>query len=187
MVEPLQDDPADPEVELQRLERSLNQLKREYEQYFADSRSREPTRLRSELRRLLRQRRSVPIRNTAIRFRLAALCDRFQAFERQWDRSVRGLEAGTDRRSVFRSRLRDSANHEPTGSPQADSELFDAYRTAASSCGQSLEGLTRQQFQQAVRRQATSLQKKLGDQPLRFDVVVSEGRARLRARPLVES
>jgi len=184
MVDPLQDGQASLEEELPQLERGLQQLKLEYDRYFLDQRPREPSALRADLKRKLLRGRSRPIRNTAIRFRLDALCDRFQAFERQWDKARREIEVGLYTRHVFKARLR-ARPHLPRPEASATtSSLFEAYRTAASSCGHCVDGLTPQRFQQAVDRQTEALQKKYGRQPLDFEVVVSNGRVRLRARPL---
>ena len=184
MVDPLQDGQSPLAEELPRLERGLQQLKLEYDRYFLEQRPREPTALRADLKRKLLRGRGTPVRNTALRFRLDALCDRFQAFERQWDKARREIEAGTYTRHLFKARLRAQPHRPPPEAPATPSSLFDAYRTAASSCGQNIDGLTPQRFQQAIDRQEAALQKKYSGQPLDFEVVVSNGRVRLRARPL---
>ena len=75
-------------LELKQLEASLHQLKLDYEQYFLGQRPTEPTTQRSELARKLLRPGREPIRNTAARFALNVLKDRFQSFaENFFDRN----------------------------------------------------------------------------------------------------
>ena len=92
--------------ELKGLEASLQHLKLEYERYFLGQRPGEPARERAELARRLLRPGSEPIRNTASRFALNGLKDRFQTFSRKWDRTQGEIEAGTYTRHRFRARSR---------------------------------------------------------------------------------
>ena len=95
------------EEELRLLENKLKQLKLDYEQYFLGSRPREPQQLRREIQKAIAIHSQVPIRNTALRFRFNAINSRYQAFKRQWDQTLRQIEAGTYQRHVFKADLRD--------------------------------------------------------------------------------
>ncbi|MEE3326903.1 MAG: MXAN_5187 C-terminal domain-containing protein [Myxococcota bacterium] len=170
--------------ELKCLEASFHHLKLEYERYFLGQRPSEPARERAELARGLLRPGREPIRNTASRFALNGLKDRFQTFSRKWDRTQGEIEAGTYTRHRFKARLR-TARPSANPPPQRNDEesLFQAYREANQACGHNPEGLTPARFKQALDQHRAQLSKKFGDAPIEFDVQIDDGRVRLRARP----
>ena len=176
--------------ELKGLEASLQHLKLEYERYFLGQRPGEPARERAELARRLLRPGSEPIRNTASRFALNGLKDRFQTFSRKWDRTQGEIEAGTYTRHRFKARLRETQSTSPPTREEALSKedaLFQAYREANEACGKTTQGLTPERFKQALDRHRTKLGRQFGDAPIEFDVQIDEGRVRLRARKQTHS
>ena len=81
--------------DLRMLEFKLAQLKRDYDQYFLGARPREPVQLRSEINKTVVELTNTAIKNTASRFKFSSICSRYQAFKRQWDETLRKIEAGT--------------------------------------------------------------------------------------------
>ncbi|MDW7708956.1 MAG: hypothetical protein SCH98_00670 [Deferrisomatales bacterium] len=81
---------------LDRLERRIEQLRREYELFLAGQRRGEPVALREEIRRELLARTRQPPPSTAAGFRVRALALRFQAVEAQVRRLLepRGARKG---------------------------------------------------------------------------------------------
>lgn len=179
------------EEELQVLEAKVKQLKLDYEQYFAGVRPREPSMLRGEVQKIIVRYSNTAIQNTAQRFKFNSINARFQAFKRQWDTILRQIEAGTYKRHVFKANLHDrergrsSSKAPQVGSPAAKagagSELFDAYRDAAASCGQNVKGLTPDKLAAVVRKQEAAIRKKLGCDKVDFRVVVESGKVKLKA------
>jgi len=169
--------------ELKQLEDSLQQLKLEYERYFLGQTPREPTTQRADLARRLRRPGQEPIRNTAARFALSAIKDRFQIFSRKWDRTQGEIEAGTYTRHRFKARLRQPQPTIKTLKPDPNSPLFETYKHAAETCGQKTEGLSAERFEQALAQHRSRLKEKFGDTPVEFEVQVDEGRVRILARP----
>ena len=171
--------------ELKGLEASLQHLKLEYERYFLGQRPTEPSRERTDLARRLLRPGSEPIRNTASRFALNGLKDRFQTFSRKWDRTQGEIEAGTYTRHRFKARLRETQSTS-SSAPQAtghdEDTLFQAYREANEACGKNTQGLTPERFKQALDRHREKLNRKFGHAPIEFDVQIDQGRVRLRAR-----
>ena len=186
---------AEIDEELTLLENKLKQLKLDYEQYFLGARPREPAMLRGEVQKLIMRRINQPIRNTSARFRFNTINSRFQCFRRQWDATLRQIEAGPYHRHVFKARLherqREAAATGPAASARGargnssggEGDLFESYRDAALACGQSVKGLTRAKLEAVVEKQRESLQRKLGCKQLDFRVVVEAGRVRLKASP----
>ena len=171
--------------ELQGLDLKLKQLRIEYEHYFLGRHPREPANLRAEVQKQFLRHSSAPIRNTAARFRFNSLNSRFQALKRQWDLTLRQIEAGTYKRHLFKANLRDpgttKAGNETPAKTEDLNTLFESYQAAARACGQHVENLTRDKLQAAIRRQEAALKDRLGCEKVDFRVVVSDGKVKLKA------
>jgi len=175
--------------DLRILEAKVKALKLEYEQYFLGTRPREPRITRQEVQKLVHFYSNTPIQNTAHRFKFSGINSRFQAFKRQWDQTLREIEAGTYRRHVFKADLKDrqAGKRERTRRTQppgiAGNDLFEAYRDAALACGQSVSGLTPEKLQAVVAKQTEALRDKLGCDKVNFRVAVESGKVKLKASP----
>jgi hypothetical protein len=171
--------------ELQVLDLKLRQLKIDYEHYFLGRHPREPSNLRAEVQKQFLRHSSLPIRNTATRFRFNSMNSRFQALKRQWDLTLRQIEAGTYKRHVFKANLRGpaipTAADDERAQPDELKTLFEAYQEAARACGQNVESLTPAKLQAAIRRREAALKDRLGCDTIDFRVVVSNGKVKLKA------
>lgn len=172
-----------------RVEKKIESLRFEYEQYFLGQRPNEPLAQRREVERLVAELGDLSIPNTALRFRLQSTSARFQAFRRQWNETVRKIEAGTYERHVFRANLRGSPAPRRTPGAAAPSQkparadVFDAYVKAAVTCGLETGGLTRERLESVLRSREKELRQQLGCERVEFGVAVENGRVTLRARP----
>lgn len=191
---------ADVAEELIVLDNKLKQLKFEYEQYFIGSRPREPVLTRADVQKLVTKYSNTGIQNTALRFKFNNLCSRFFTMRRQWDETLRKIEAGTYERHVFKAKLHerergidDSAPAAPAARVNANetteggTDLFEAYRNAKSACGEDLKALSRDKLDQLVEKQRAALKAKFGCDDVRFRVVVEAGKAKLKATPVKKS
>ncbi len=175
--------------ELKILETKVTTLKRDYEQYFIGQRPREPIQLRTEVQKQVLRHSNTPIQNTAARFRFNSINSRYQAFKRQWDATLRQIEAGTYKRHLFKAALRqrdpgeDPAPRSGGPPPTKRDDLFDAYRDAALACGQNVKGLTPEKLRGVVAQQEEKLRKKLGCERVDFRVAVENGKVKLKATP----
>lgn len=185
------------EDELFELDRKMKQLKLDYEQYFLGTRPREPVLLRGEVQKLIAIYSNTPIQNTALRFKFNSMTSRFHAFKRQWDDTLRRIENGTYQRHRFKADLHErqrlqgerqtvdaEAGRDADGAatPSPGQELFDAYREARESCGQSVTGLNAQKLDSVIEQQRAQLRKRFGgDAEFRFRVAVEGGKAKLKA------
>ena len=173
--------------ELRLLEFKLTQLKRDYDQYFLGARPREPVQLRSEINKTVVELTNTAIKNTASRFKFSSICSRYQAFRRQWDETLRKIEAGTYERHRFKAKLHEQeAAAAPAAAPDparaAPADLFQSYVDARKRCGESVKGLTREKLDAILAQQRTALRVKFGEgAEFRFRVQIEDGRARLKA------
>jgi hypothetical protein len=176
--------------DLQILDTKFKQLKLDYDQYFLGSRPREPAMLRAEVQKMIVMFSNTPIQNTASRFRFNSINSRYQAFKRQWDVTVRQIDAGTYARHVFKANLKDRMNANTTDRAEraktgaaagAEERLFESYLVAAKSCGQNVASLTPEKLQKAVAKQEAEMRKKLGCDQVKFKVIVQNGKVKLKA------
>jgi hypothetical protein len=171
---------------LQILDHKLSQLRRDYDQYFLGTRPREPVLLRCEVQKHIVILTNQPIQNTALRFKFGSICSRYQAFRRQWDETLRKIEAGTYERHRFKAKLHGVGEADPGIRPPAPKssadDLFESYKDARLACGQNVKGLTREKLEGVLEKQRSKLRKKYGDDAnFSFRVAVEQGKVRLKA------
>jgi hypothetical protein len=175
---------------IETLERKLVMLKREYDQYFVGTRPREPVLLKGEVAKTVAYLSNTPIQNTALRFKFSSVCSRYQAFKRQWDETLRKIEAGTYERHKFKANLhgsRPAPNESGSagGGRQERSDLYQEYMDARLACGQNTSGITRDKLEQQLDKQRQQLEQKFGkDASFQFRVAVEGGKVRLKAKRL---
>ena len=189
-------DAGTPEEEIKLLEIKLNQLKLNYEKYFLGSRPTEPVMDRNEVQKLMIRWSNTRITNTALRFKFNSLNGRYQAFKRQWDVTLRQIEAGTYKRHLFKADLHDrerglaggdaatkarAARAARANGTSDRAELFESYRDAMLANGQDASGLTPAKLEKAIAKQEAAIKKKLGCDKVDFKVVVQGGKVRLKA------
>ncbi|MBW2523922.1 MAG: hypothetical protein JRI23_07100, partial [Deltaproteobacteria bacterium] len=92
--------------EVEQLEPRLERLRSLYEQYFMGLEKIEPGTVRREVDRKFWQLRKLRIQNTALRFRLQMLIQRYNTYQQYWARVMREMERGTYRRDVLRAAKR---------------------------------------------------------------------------------
>jgi hypothetical protein len=98
-VEPQEIDSA-----LDELENRLDRLRSLYEQYFMGIEKIEPTVPRKDVDRRFWILRRTQIRNTARRFRLQVLVQRYNTFQQHWTRICREIENGTYVRHLLKAK-----------------------------------------------------------------------------------
>ena len=91
------------DVALDELETRLDRLRSLYEQYFLGIEKIEPTVARKDVDRRFWILRRTHIRNTARRFRLQVLVQRYNTFQQYWVRICREIENGTYSRHLLRA------------------------------------------------------------------------------------
>lgn len=173
------------EEELRILDFKLTQLKRDYDQYFLGTRPREPVVARGEVNKTIVKLTNTPLKNTAARFKFSSICSRFQAFRRQWDETLRRIEAGTYERHQFKAKLHGRsgpARAQSDERPPASDDLYQSYVDARLACGESVKGLSREKLERVIQKQRADLAEKFGGKTdFTFRVAVEDGKVRLKA------
>lgn len=93
-------DPQELERAIDELETRLDRLRSLYEQYFLGFEKIEPTVVRKDVDRRIWVLRRTQIRNTARRFKLQTLIQRYNTYQQHWARICREIENGTYRRHL---------------------------------------------------------------------------------------
>ena len=175
------------EEELKILDHKLNQLKREYEQYFLGTRPRSPVLLAGEVRKIIARLSNTAIQNTGMKFKFSSICSRYQAFNRQWQETLRKIDQGTYERHQFKARLheREAPSKTPKAAPKGakldDPAVYESYVEARRACGQAVDKLSPAKLEAILRKQEQALRSRYGDSEVRFRVVVEDGKAKLKA------
>jgi hypothetical protein len=117
--------PAEIDVELTQFEKQLDALKVAYERYFMGLDRRPPETLRKTVVRLMRDlEHRTFIRNTAQKFRLRSLVQRWTTYKQYWDRVMRQIEEGTYKRDIMRAQ-RNQQRRSPEREEQQESFELD--------------------------------------------------------------
>ncbi len=91
------------EAAIDELETRLERLRSLYEQYFLGIEKIEPTVARKDVDRRIWLLRREQIRNTARRFKLQTIIQRYNTFQQYWQRICREIENGTYKRHLLRA------------------------------------------------------------------------------------
>ena len=106
-------------VELDEVEAALHALRGQYEQYFIGMEKRPPVWAHDQFRKRMTALKTVPVRNSALTFRIQSLQAAAATYERLWSRTLQEIEDGTYRRDIFKARRRrkNSQPQLPVASP----------------------------------------------------------------------
>jgi hypothetical protein len=98
--------------ECEELEEELLALKVTYEQYFLGNERLPPVRAHEELKKRLNRLKTSMVRNTAAKFRISSLYNKFLTYERLWQRTLQEIESGTYKRDLFKAKRRSQKSPE---------------------------------------------------------------------------
>jgi len=116
--------------DLDGIEETLEQLKREYDLYFAGARKRPPFELRTQVERLLRKWRSSTIQKLELTFRLNTLNSKFNAMTDIWEKIMKRREVDPHALSPYGPR-----HPQPASAQAREQGAAEARIPAAASAG----------------------------------------------------
>lgn len=124
-------DAASVAKEIDALEASIAELRQAYEQFFLGLERKPPTLQHNDLKKKIQRVRGAFVRQTAIKFRINALQQKFATYERLWSRTLMEIENGTYRRDVMKARLQKKKDEKKAEGPKVN-ELPSADEFASS-------------------------------------------------------
>ncbi len=109
------------DAKLQQLEKRIDTLKRRYERYFLGIDQKPPRNMRKQVFREVMELQNTYISNTAQRFQLRTLVQKFNTNKTRWNRILRQIEQGTYIRDRKRAeRRKQKRRREREKQPQAN-------------------------------------------------------------------
>jgi hypothetical protein len=104
----------------------VDELQRQFELYFQGLERRPPVDERESLKRaLLKQKGEASRWNTADRFRMNTLMQKFTSYDRMWERTLQEIENGTYRRDLNRVKRKNASDAQATKKPSSASAALD--------------------------------------------------------------
>lgn len=183
------DQKRDLRVELDQLERILDELKVLYEQYFVGIIPLTPDKLHNEAKRLINSLSKAPFRSSALNFRLKTLRNRYNTLNTYWTRVLRQKEEGTYSKDVFKANLRErfalEDEHSGTAEGQAEGQmaaLFRTYKSTLEKQSGAAQKLDYKAFEKTLVQRAKALKEKHSGKKLVFKVVVKDGKVTIQAQ-----
>lgn len=178
-------------ADIVRLEKSIRQLKTQYDMFFAGSIPKQPFELRAEVERLIRRHASTSSRNYASRFHFNSLVSRFNSLSELWTKSLRALEEGDRPAPAVANRTRPSEQlvvrctvKDPAVDPSVVKILHAKFLDARRKAGEGNGTLSLESFARNLAAQAGKLRERTGCDKVEIRVIVTDDRkVVVKARP----
>jgi hypothetical protein len=185
--------------ELDEMDQSFNQLKRDFEIYFAGATKLPPLNQRDKLERSVRRMSANPNMNQATRFRYNTLAARFNTYLDLWNKQLKLKEEGKSplRAGVFggpTQKLGEEAYRtEPIAPAAAEpkpaqagpfQKIYNDYLSKRLETGEQNPRVSLESFEKTLAKQREAILQKHQCKDVEFYVSVEQGRAKLKARPI---
>jgi len=178
------EDAAKVKADIDQLVRSVEELRKSYEQYFLGLEKREPALKRRKVADLVKAYTGVVIKNTAVKFKHQQCVARYNTLVLYWDRILREMEEGKYERDVFRSKLHEAERGiKAPATTDPMSTLFDEYLKAKKGVNESIKGLTLDAFRKGLQAQVQAIKEKTKAADVKFQVVTEAGKVKIKAIP----
>lgn len=186
---------------LDEIERSIFRIKVAYEKYFNGIERFEPLKELEDLKRLIRDIMTTPIRNTQQRYRFTQLKARLSSLEMYWKRNVSQIERGVHPKQVFRANLKESNSQEAQRRQQEHREqqkmerqmeerqfrsIFDQLVDARRQTGQSTD-ISYDSVKSTLQKQSRMIKSKFKCDDVQFRVEIQDGKPKMKAVPVKRS
>lgn len=177
--------------EIAAIDAELAKLRIRFDQHFLGIERKSPIADLEALGRRVRALKNAFLNNTALKFRVETLHQKFKTYEQLWLKTLKEIEEGTYRKDLMRLRLRNlrkapagaEAKKEEAAPKEAPSQpatglsedqidrIYSAYIMAKKRCNESTAGITREALAKSLAARAATHDVK---------VVIKDGRAMLR-------
>jgi hypothetical protein len=189
---------------LDSLERRVEDLRNQFEQYFLGSRRTAPLQDRTTVQYAIRKLSNYTIPNLRLRFRYQQLVGKFNSYNSYWNRTLTQIEEGRYSRDRFKMKLHSGELDGPPDAAKAGAKAEGkAKGPAAKSADAGLPddhidqihrdfvaakkqlnqdaGISREKIAETLKKQLPELQKRYQGKDIRFKVVIEDGKAKLKA------
>lgn len=178
------------ELDLERLESGIRQLKVQYDMFFAGSLPRQPHELRADVERLIKRYAHAPIRKYATRFHFNSLVSRYNSLSELWTKALRTCEEG-DRPAPAVADRATRGEKVVAACTVADSDrdqahlklLHQKFLETRRKTGETGTKVSYESFVKGISAQASRLRQKAGCEKIELRLVVRDSKVQLKARP----
>ena len=177
---------------LTRLEEDLRRLKIEFDIFFNGALKKPPYDVKNKVDTTIKRLSDDRTLNYAERFRLNALCTRYNAFSDLWRRTMKGREEGRDPGATARASAKQQAAAEfkrtefVCTDAHKDVELvkniYSALVEAKKLCGEPVDDFSFPRFHRLVASRADGLKERLGCDKVSFSIDVEGGHVSFKAK-----
>lgn len=166
------------------LEMKINQLRIDYDQYFAGILKIPPFKLQDEIKRMIRLFSARKINNTALNFRYKSQVARYTTYDSMWQRHMRMINEGTMQRGAgFKSSALAGKKDDAASNETPAERLYKEYVQAKSSLKQSTDSIKVQSLQSMIEKQTAAIKSKYKCSSVEYKVVTEGGQAKIKAVP----
>lgn len=182
---------AESRIDVPLFEQKIEALKKAYEQYFSGVLKREPTELRAEVAKMVRDASAVKLKTASANFKLQSLVGRYNAYCAMWNRMLLDLEEGRHQRDLFRMKLKEKTGPKESEAKEQPARaagdplraLYEKYVRALKDQGGDTPIPSETAFRKTIEAESRSIQEKFGANRISFSIAVTDGKVRLKARP----
>ncbi|MCC6221526.1 MAG: hypothetical protein IT291_09835 [Deltaproteobacteria bacterium] len=173
---------------LDRLEASINELRVLYEQYFVDIIPLPAAKYQKDIKKTIRHLLKAPFKNSANRFRLRQVIQKYQTYATYWERVCKQKEEGTYVKDKFKMCMRERFAEEDklaaTKKGAAEKQirqLFTCYENALAKVGQNSKNVDYEAFKKTLIDKAKQLKAQHGATKLQYKIVMRDGKVIIKA------
>ena len=113
-------------TECEEIEGAIMALRATYEQYFLGLDRHPPTQAHATLKKRVNRLQSTFAQQTATKFKIQSLHNKFLTYERLWIRTLQEMENGTYRRDLFKAKLHSKQREQPAAPKPAPAAVAPA-------------------------------------------------------------
>jgi hypothetical protein len=166
---------------LDRIESTLNEVKRQYDLFFQGARRTEPREERRVLEWMVKRIGQRRIPNSTDQFRFSGLQSRFYSYSNLWTRMVRDLEEGRLVRDPGGNLVRARGTGTEPVSPDHLDRVVEQLRDARRECGIPTEDRDVGALREMLRARASEIAGNAGGRRVEFRVTIEGGKPKVKA------
>ncbi len=166
---------------LDRIEKDLTDLKRQYDLFFQGARRIEPQEERKVLEWMVKRLGQRKLPNTVDQYRFNSLQSRFYSYVNLWIRMVRDLEEGRLARDSRGNLVRTKGlTGEPVPPDHLD-HVLEQLKTARQECGIGTDEKDLDSLREMLRSRAAEIAARSGARQVEFRVTIEGGKPKVKA------
>lgn len=166
---------------LDKIEKDLVELKRQYDLFFQGVRRTEPQEERKVLEWMVKRLGQRKLPNTLDQFRFGSLQSRFFSYSNLWIRMVRDLEEGRLARDSRGNLVRTKGLGGDPVPPDHLDHVLEQWKNARRECGISTDEKDLDSLREMLRSRAAEIAEKSGARRVEFRVTIEEGKPKVKA------